>query len=606
MKKGSAICLLLLLGTPMALSAGGTDTEWSYFDNHSDIRALHQVGDILWIGTNGGILLYDLLSERVVSTIKAGESLPGNSVRTITSRADIVLVGTDHGLSIFTPSDTTVYTAVDMNGLSDVRCIAYGDTGTIYVGTYGHGVVAFDPLRIQHITRKDSLLDNKVYAIAVRDTHTVLFATSLGLCAFRDSVWVSYQAGAGLPRGEMRALAKSDDERYYVLIAGRGIYRFNSVKERAIRIRLRETFIENDVAAIAVDAELTLWAAGRFGGIARYANGHWQAYATEDPDIRDARWRCAAAGSDGVVFFGSSGGLIASVLDGVVRKISFRSVLRSGYVGAIVEDVDGLKFLANGPYLLSTRGDSASLAVEVEVGAVFALIESPAGNVWLSSPWGLLRRSDGEWLQVDPAIEPRAPTFLSLAFGADGHLWAGSSAGEVYRYDGSIWVRYAERYEISGGPIVEVVVDRERLVWALSRDGGVHRFDGAGWTTFEPERFGSVKIHALRRSPSGGVTAISDGTIWRYDHATRQWVQLSGPGPEVGAYRVLYFDAAGRMYLGTTEGLVIFDGEDVRWIKPGDGLRGRNVASILVDREERLWVGFRNDGVAMISLESLH
>ena len=68
---------------------------------------------------------------------------------------------------------------------------------------------------------------------------------------------------------------------------------------------------------------------------------------------------------------------------------------------------------------------------------------------------------------------------------------------------------------------------------------------------------------------------------------------------------MLYFDAVGRMYLGTTEGVVIFDGEHVRWIKPGDGLRGRNVASILVDREERLWVGFRNDGVAMISLESL-
>jgi len=603
MNKRLTICLLLL-AAPIAV--GASDVDWSHFDNHSDIRTLHQTGDTLWIGTNGGMLVYDLLSERIVSTIKAGGRLPGNSVRTIASRPDTLMVGTDHGLSIFTPFDTTLYTPVSISNLSDVRCIAYGDTGTIYVGTFGHGVAAFDPVRVQQITREDSLLDNKVYAIAVRDTHSVFFATSLGLCAYRDSAWVSYQAGAGLPRGEMRALEKSDDERYYVLIAGRGIYRFNAVKERAIRIRLRDTFVEDDVAAITVDEDLTLWAAGRFGGLASYQNGRWQSYAEDDPDIRDARWRCAFAGSDGVVYFGSSDGLVATVRDGAVRKFSLHSALRSGYVGAIVEGPQGLKFLSNGPYLMSTKGDSASLALEVEVGSVFAMVESPRGNVWLTTPRGLLRRLDGNWLRVEPAIEPRSPTFLSLTFDSQGHLWAGTSAGEVFRFDGTIWVRYAERFEISGGAIVSVVVDRERLLWALSRDGGVHMFDGAVWTTFEPDRFGSARFHSLQRSPSGGVVAVSDYAIWRYDHAMQQWVQVQDPGPDVvGMYRVLYFDAAGRMYIGTTEGLVILDGEEVRWIRPEDGLRGRNVASILVDRDETLWVGFRTDGVATISLESL-
>ena len=207
---------------------------------------------------------------------------------------------------------------------------------------------------------------------------------------------------------------------------------------------------------------------------------------------------------------------------------------------------------------------------------------------------------------MNPAIEPRAPIFLSLAFDADGHLWAGSTTGEVFRYDGAIWVRYAERYEISGGPIVGVVVDRERVAWALSRDGGVHDFDGGIWRTFEPDQFGAANVHTLRGTPSGGVIAVTDYDIWRYDYGARQWVEISRVVPDgVGDYRVLYFDATGRMYLGTTEGLVILDGEEARWIKPEHGLRGRNVTSILVDREQTLWVGFRNDGVATISLESL-
>ncbi|MFQ5511467.1 MAG: hypothetical protein ACE5EO_06415 [Candidatus Krumholzibacteriia bacterium] len=573
--------------------------EWVRYDNNADIRAFFQNGDTLWIGTNGGVVLVDLLTETIARKITAGPLLPGNSVRAIEGRADSVFVGTDQGLSIFGIGRPFVRTPRDAAVFDQIRSISFGPQGKVYLGTFGLGVGILHGDTLRRLTKVDSLLDDKVYAVAPLDSGDVFYATSLGLCAYRDSLWVGFQAGAGLPRGEVKTLIHIGDQRFYTLIAGRGIYRFKD--GRSVRIRLRDAFRDNEVAAITVAPD-GLWAAGRYGGIARYRNGTWTQYGADDEEVARGRWRSAYAAPGGVVYFGSADGLVVIVKEGAVRKLAIPSILASGYAGPIAQGGDGRRYVVNGSYVLTSQGDSPGFTVDTEVGSIFAMAVSPAGLVWACTPWGLLRNDGGRWAEIHPEIEPQPPIFVSLTFDPAGMAWLGGHHGEVYRYDGRIWVRYASG--LSAGPIQRVAVDAARNVWAVTRTEGVFRFDGREWERFDPALFDSMGVSDAVLNPIGELMLVTSNAIWRYTNS--EWSTVRIPGVEsVGDYRALYFDEAGRLYLGTDRGLAVVSGEGTRWYGSRDGLGGRDVTSLLVDREGALWVGFLRDGISRISLENL-
>lgn len=590
--------------------------EWTYFDNNSDIRALYQVGDTLWVGTNGGLLSLDLLSGEITSKRAAGATLPDNSVRALGEHSGKLYVGTDGGVTVITGGGNLTYDGSQSPAFRDVRCISFGVADDTYFGTFGNGVGVMESVtpadndhhsvepttHLYRITREDSLLDNKVFAIAAVDTGRVYFATSLGFCAYRDSAWVSFQAGAGLPRGEVRQLLHDKDDIFYLLIRDRGIYRFDL--RRARRVRAPDDFPADEVAAITLDQDGALWAAGRFGRIGRYKKGSWTMFGDSDPDIAGAQWRSAYTGPDNTVFFGSAGGLIAIVRNGELRTVKITSTIPSGFVGPMVESGDGEKFIVNGSWLLSGKGQDTPLSVDMELGSVFALARAPDGAVWLSAPWGLLRHDGDQWQEIRPEINPRAPVFLSLTFDAASRLWAGGHNGEIFRFDGDLWVPYAVYGQLTTEPIIRILVDSGQSVWAVTRSAGVHRYEGPGWRSFDRDTFGGNEIRDAALDAAGRVVVITDNEIWRYE-ITRGWESSHSPTVRGTDNRVICFDPDNRLYLGTTDGVVIVAPDTTQWLGIQNGLRGTEVTSLLIDSDAVLWVGFRRDGISRIPLAQL-
>lgn len=587
------VCLLVA-----AVSARG---QWVHLDNNADIRALHQIGDTLWIGTNGGVVLFDLLDNEIVGKISAGPSLPGNSVRVIQSHDGHVYVGTDEGLAIDPLGTVLASNKSDDVVFSDVRSISWGESGSMYVGTYGHGVGVVEGEIVRRITRADSLLSDNVFAVAAIDTGRVYYATSQGLCAYRDSAWVGFQAGAGLPRGQVRQMIEVGADRFYLLIEGQGVYRFNH--NRSVSLQADDVFSNGDVAAITLGPDGSLWAAGRFGRIARYRGDVWTVQASDDADVAQARWRSAHTGPEGDIFFGSADGLLVTVEEGSLRKVFIPSALPSGYVGPIAEGADGRTYVVNGPHLLSASARSDGFSEEGTAGSVFSVATSRDGQVWVATPWGLLRREGHGWVDAKPDIGPKTLLFVSLAIDGSKQVWAGAHTGEVYRYDGQFWVAFATAYELPG-PIFRITIDGEQNVWAFTRSGGAHRYDGVSWMTYPLSEFDSLLVRDAALDAGGRVVVVTERAIWRY--AMEGWQRVLAADPtQIGRYRAVCFDADGRMYLGTTEGLALVSQDREYFIGARDGLRGRDVTTLLIDREDQLWVGFRDDGIARISVENL-
>jgi len=141
-------------------------------------------------------------------------------------------------------------------------------------------------------------------------------------------------------------------------------------------------------------------------------------------------------------------------------------------------------------------------------------------------------------------------------------------------------------------------------VWAVTRSAGVHRYEGPGWRSFDRDTFGGDEIRDAALDAAGRVVVITDNEIWRYE-ITRGWESSHSPTQRGTDNRVIRFDPDNRLYLGTTDGVVIMAPDTTQWLDVQNGLRGTEVTSLLIDSDAVLWVGFRRDGISRIPLARL-
>lgn len=626
MTKLATICLAL--AAALAAGTGPSPAETSqalHYGHYGDVRALCRVGDSLWVGTGGGLLIYDLAKGGQPARILIGGGLPSSSVRVITNRGDSVFVGTDGGLSIFSGGSVEILTGEHPGPyrnvpFASIRKIDFGLGGVIYLSTYGDGVGVLDGETSWVITREDSLLDDKVYGVLQQDDSTYYFATSMGLCAYRDSAWVGFQAGAGIPRAEIKKILPAPDLEYYLLVGGRGIYRFNGRYAR--RISYPGLVSEDMYSDMVLDNRANLWVCGALGGVAVYQNGNWTRINEGDQTLSALHWRCAFADDEGRVFFGSGDGMIISIDDNVLSRIKLPEELETGSVTAIESDSTGAVYLLDGSYLFRVPRGSDELEPDYRLPEVVAVTVSPRGGLWLVTRWGIYYRRGGDYVEFEPQVPEPEPFLSAVAFDAEGNLWVGLHNGNVFRYDGEIWMRMGDGDQFAFGSVRLLDFDGDDRLWVIGSDGGVWMFDGRRWTDFAIENFGGGPAVGLAVSPTGVPVIVTEKDAWQFI-VGEGWKRVdlgpeqkeSGVVSQAGeaavweagkaAIRSVAFDRDGRLFFGTENGLVIADGTGSRWITSEAGLGGKTVLSLFADASQNLWIGFRKDGLTRVNLKSL-
>lgn len=582
-----------------------------------DIRAIERSGDSLWVGTSGGVFIYDLLREAVVDTITR-PVLPSNSVRALRAVSDTLYVGTDAGLAIFDTSGVSWLTPTHNAGhdsipLAPIRSLDLGLDRTLFIGTYGGGLGAVRGDTSWAITRDDSLLDNKVYGMFQQDDTTFYYATSMGLCAYRDSAWVGFQAGAGIPRGEVRRIIPLSEGRMVLLVGDGGVYRFDGRSAR--RLSRGGTFPEDAIADIALDESGNLWAAGRFGGIARYRGGTWTAVAEGDDNIWRRPWRCARAGIEGEVYFGSDDGQVLVIMDDDRRTIELPAGLPSGDVRAFREDTDGAVFFLNAGRLARIGPGGDRPVFERFDERVADLAVAPSGGVWVAGRFGIFRREGGRFEPFSVDVRDRDPAFEAIAFDELGALWVAARDGAVYRYDGTAWMRLARAGELAAPRLL--VPRAGGGVWAvaLSSPPAVARYRQGGWARFGADVLGDAPLVDAARAADGTFFVAAPRAVRRFAPAGTEWMLLTAgsgdaPGtpvepPRGGRFRCLATDERGGVYLGAGEWVAYIGAGPPRWVRTDELFHAGGLAELFVDSSGVLWAGFERDGMARVPRESV-
>jgi ligand-binding sensor domain-containing protein/signal transduction histidine kinase/ActR/RegA family two-component response regulator len=177
-----------------------------------------------------------------------------------------------------------------------------------------------------------------------------------------------------------------------------------------------------------------------------------------------------------------------------------------------------------------------------------------AGQQSLAEGPGLIR---GPMLVRSWRVEDGLPLsqIQSLAQSADGYLWMAAPHEGLYRFDG---LRFSAP---QCDPHSPQPLEGKKEVSALlaSRDGSL-------WVGFS----------------RGGLWRLKDGRWDRVTPGSRFPVETIG---------VLYEDANGDVWVGSSTGVTRLSGASVRAYLTADGLSGKPVSAIYRDRQANLWVG---------------
>ena len=240
-------------------------------------------------------------------------------------------------------------------------------------------------------------------------------------------------------------------------------------------------------------------------------------------------------------------------------------------------------------------------------GAVSALYGDSHGALWIgTAERGLTRLQAGRFTTFTTHEGVPAGAITALAEDGEGQLWVGAESGLAVWREGR-FVRLTALTALDDKPITTLFKDREGNLWIGVRGAGVFRFRSG---QLIPLADASVKD--LLQDPlcllvdQGGRIWIGagddfvlcrDGDQWRRyripRHSDRRYVSALAEEPD------------GTVWAGSVgEGLFQFKSGKLTAINASSGLSDNLVASLLVDREGKLWVG-TDSGLNRLQRKSL-
>jgi PAS domain S-box-containing protein len=299
--------------------------------------------------------------------------------------------------------------------------------------------------------------------------------------------------------------------------------------------------------------------------------------------------RCILQDNEGFMWFGTQNGL--NKYDGYAFTVyrhhrSDPDSLSSSYITALYQDRSGTLWIGTVAGLDSFSGGAAPFthypAISEEIGVIY---EDAGGMLWIGTVGSGLFRYDrvaGQFVHYEPDAADvhglSSEVVLSIHEDGSGRLWVGTGDRGFYAFDPAAerFVPYQEAlatpHSLSHDRVTAIYEDRSGLLWI-----------GTG-SAYDVE--------------VGGLNAFEGGTFAQYLHDAQNRHSLSN-----NHVRSIYQDRTGTLWIGTDDGLNVFDRATDRFLSyhhdPLDphSLSDNTITCIYEDRMGTLWFGTDGAGV---------
>lgn len=435
---------------------------------------------------------------------------------------------------------------------------------------------------------------------------TIWAGCGRGICRVRDGAAVAFGPAAGLPEAEWSALLVGRDGTLWAraadmlaeLPAGATRFRIHAppsgagagvfASERRL-LRLAEA---PDGSIVTQDA----------GGLLLFRDGGWRDLGRRS-GLPPGLVTAMLFDRDGDLWIGQRGDGISRVLGfGRWDGFSSRSGLSSDTVWDILPDREGGVWIAGDGGLDRIVGDKVT-HVPGLAGELYTVVRTRAGALVAAGVGtGVLR--------LDPAdgrVRPLLPSVAvaSLLLDRTGALWIGAREGLFRIADPDNPAARAETVR-PGERVHAIREDAAGTLWVLGGGHLLHRDpDGAWHKVFATQVRGGGAMHALAfaqdgslwvgGSSAGAIRLVLDGDRVR----SAEPVLPRGDGSR--DVLTLFRDRAGRMWIGSDDGLDVLEAGGFRHFDEDDGLRSNDVSegAIAETPDGTMWIG-TSRGVARL------
>ncbi|MCX6566086.1 MAG: ATP-binding protein [Candidatus Aminicenantes bacterium] len=477
----------------------------------------------------------------------------------------------------------------------------------VAVGTTKSGVFIFDGVRWKVVSKTQGLAGNTVRDIAVFEDG-FLAATNEGLswvgensvenrwektdpllhedirgvtvetAPDGDKIWVVGSTWLGAVQGgrfevvirenplrftETSQTAKLLPDRKGGLFYGNttGVYYYDRTSGSSRPLGIREGLIAEGTTSLLLDRESNIWIGG-LRGVSRISSRRFFNYRRAQGLLEDEVTAIQTFG-DGAVAFAHNLGL--SVWNGT----EFRHIV-----------LDRKPNIADG---------------EIRI---LDLAADDDGGLWLAAAaQGLGRLGRDSRLRWYDFPDGRTEPVTSVVFDQNRRLWIARNNSLFQLQNG----RPVEVFpgQFRGGYIRKIVASRGGLIFVATGNRGLFRWDGNAWAHFSDETdSGAANVYSVYVD-SNGRTLVGTFSGLRQIAGDRL-NPFSENGFEIRRPVFLILeDKAGRLWFGTDNGVIRWDGKTRRDFSKAEGLSGREInrSAGMIDALGRVWIG-TNNGVS--------
>ncbi len=411
-------------------------------------------------------------------------------------------------------------------------------------------------------------------------------ATPRGLPdGYSRRVW---QTQDGLPENTVQAFAQTSDNYLWIGTSG-GLVRFDGSVFVLFDRDNTPAIHENSVFCLTVSRDGSLWAGTDGGGLFRYRNGVFRAYAA-DAGLSNSFVRAVHEDRNGVLWAGTDDGLFRLEGERFVR-VDGSGRVPAVAVHAIREDASG-DLWVGGSTVLRIRGNECRqfhLEGTGSVSRVKSILAGSDGAIWVGTVSGLQRighAADGVRFETVPEI---ASTVRALMTDHSGNLWIGSIGGGLMEYANGRFTRIAAPEAAPSSTVLALFEDNERNIW-VGMQTGLLRLSLTAMSTFP--------LPDAANADFGTVYSDRDGSVWVAGthlyriNPRRDGAQLVAPPVPGVRVRSVFHDRTGALWIGT-EGDGAFrssGGSRVQYTRR-NGLVNDFIRAFLEGRDGSIWIG---------------
>lgn len=506
------------------------------------------------------------------------DGLPQEQVRVVVQDPlGHILVGTQGGVGIFDGRSFARISVRDGLPSADVSALEVDPRGRIWVGTnlglawVEKGVVhpvglapGMDPyiLRIQaaggllYVLTRQGLYsyDGQRFSCVFSGAALAFWAQEEGGLCILTQQYLHIRRGAAqtahpVPAAATPAILKRLRDGSLLAGTSVGLFRWKDGEWTTLLSGLSVTdFLE--------DRHGQLWVATGNGGIRHLEGGRWETY-TRFGGSTIIQIHSVFEDREGNLWFGTISGL---------GKVSYRQM-------TIYDSEDGL------PSVMTS-----------------CFLEDAGGILWVGYLGGLARYDRaGRRFIVEPWPGLKDVTVRTMGYDVAGRLWLGTA-------DHGLFVREAggvrRLSEVEGKPVdrvYQIVADRAGGLWICTRDGVLH-WDGVRFRRYDKaDGLPAATVYGGAISPQGRFYAGTQKGVALFE-GTRFVVPdpLRALTAEINC---LYFDASGKMWIGTHGfGLWTLDGDVLLGFTGAHSLPDDFVWGIVQDSRGDMWVA-TNSGI---------